>query len=51
MKGVNLPQTARAEKMHSSRTAFALNLDIENKSDARKRIELGKASLKALAIL
>lgn len=30
---------------------FALNLDIEKESDARKRIELGKASLKALAIL
>jgi beta-lactamase class D len=31
--------------------AFALNIDIEKETDASKRVELGKASLKALAIL
>ena len=31
--------------------AFALNLDIQNAADASKRIELGKASLKALGVL
>ena len=31
--------------------AFALNLDIHRASDASKRVELGKASLKALGIL
>lgn len=31
--------------------AFALNLDIRKASDASKRVELGKASLKALGIL
>lgn len=31
--------------------AFALNLDIESASDASKRMELGKASLKALGVL
>ncbi len=31
--------------------AFALNLDIQNAADASKRIDLGKASLKALGVL
>jgi beta-lactamase class D len=31
--------------------AFALNLDIQKPSDAGRRVELGKASLKALGIL
>ncbi len=31
--------------------AFALNMDMQQASDANKRIELGKASLKALGIL
>jgi len=31
--------------------AFALNMDIQQASDARKRVELGKASLKALGVL
>lgn len=31
--------------------AFALNMDIQKESDAGKRIELGKASLKALGVL
>ncbi|NOT53607.1 MAG: class D beta-lactamase, partial [Deltaproteobacteria bacterium] len=31
--------------------AFALNLDIQTAADASKRIDLGKASLKALGIL
>lgn len=31
--------------------AFALNIDIQKASDARKRVELGKASLKILGIL
>jgi beta-lactamase class D len=31
--------------------AFALNMDLQTASDASKRIELGKASLKALGIL
>lgn len=31
--------------------AFALNMDIQKASDAGKRLELGKASLKALGIL
>jgi len=31
--------------------AFALNLDIRNPADAQKRVELGRASLKALGIL
>lgn len=31
--------------------AFALNIDIQQASDARKRIEIGKASLEALGVL
>lgn len=31
--------------------AFALNIDIKKPSDAKKRLEIGKASLKALGIL
>lgn len=31
--------------------AFALNMDIQQASDARKRVELGKASLEALGVL
>lgn len=31
--------------------AFALNMDIQKASDASKRVELGKASLKALGVL
>jgi beta-lactamase class D len=31
--------------------AFALNMDIQQATDAKKRVELGKASLKALGIL
>jgi beta-lactamase class D len=31
--------------------AFALNLDMQNASDASKRVELGKASLRALGLL
>ena len=31
--------------------SFALNIDIQQESDAAKRIELGKASLKALGVL
>ncbi|MDF2183097.1 class D beta-lactamase [Neptuniibacter sp. CAU 1671] len=31
--------------------AFALNLDIKTAADAKKRVELGKASLKALGVL
>jgi beta-lactamase class D len=31
--------------------AFALNIDIQKASDASKRVELGKASLKTLGIL
>jgi beta-lactamase class D len=31
--------------------AFALNMDMQQASEASKRVELGKASLKALGIL
>jgi beta-lactamase class D len=31
--------------------AFALNIDMQNASDANKRVELGKASLAALGVL
>jgi beta-lactamase class D len=31
--------------------AFALNMDMPKASDASKRVELGKASLKVLGIL
>jgi beta-lactamase class D len=31
--------------------AFALNMDIQKASDASKRVELGKASLKALGLI
>jgi beta-lactamase class D len=31
--------------------AFAVNIDMQNATDASKRIELGKASLHALGVL
>ncbi|HSR11877.1 MAG TPA: penicillin-binding transpeptidase domain-containing protein, partial [Thermodesulfobacteriota bacterium] len=37
----------RDDRVH----AFALNIDIQKESDASKRVELGKAGLKALGVI